>query len=271
MSLKKNVLANFAGSAWSALMGLAFIPLYIQYLGMESYGLIGLFAVMQAWLVLLDMGMTPTLSREMARFTAGAHTPLSIRDLLRSVEIICFGIAILIGMGVWGASAWLGGNWLRSEKLPVEEVVQAISVMGFVVALRFVEGLYHGAIVGLQRQVLFNAVNAFLATLRGLGAVAVLAFVSPTIGAFFLWQGVLSVASVAIFATVVYRTLPSAGGRARFSRPALEGIWRFSAGMLAITFLSFLLMQTDKVLLSRLLSLEAFGTCGRRLLDATAM
>jgi hypothetical protein len=40
------------------------------------------------WLGLLDLGMTPTLSREMARFTGGAHTADSIRTLLRTIEII---------------------------------------------------------------------------------------------------------------------------------------------------------------------------------------
>ena len=40
MSLKKNILANCLGQGWSAVMGLAFIPLYIRYLGMEAYGLI---------------------------------------------------------------------------------------------------------------------------------------------------------------------------------------------------------------------------------------
>ena len=66
-------------------MGVVFVPVYIHYLGIESYGLIGLFALLQAWLTLLDMGMTPTLSREMARFTGGSSDGQSLRDLLRSV------------------------------------------------------------------------------------------------------------------------------------------------------------------------------------------
>ena len=94
MALKRNLLANYLGQAWAALMGLAFVPLYIKYLGIEAYGLIGLFAVLQAWLSLLDMGMTPTLGREMARFTGGIHSNESIRDLLRSIEIIAVGVEI---------------------------------------------------------------------------------------------------------------------------------------------------------------------------------
>ncbi|MHC4521753.1 MAG: polysaccharide biosynthesis protein, partial [Planctomycetota bacterium] len=88
-------------------MALAFIPLYIRYLGMEAYGLIGLFAMLQAWLTLLDMGMAPTLSREMARFGGGSHSVQSIRDLLRSIEIIALIIAGLIALGIWAASRWL--------------------------------------------------------------------------------------------------------------------------------------------------------------------
>ena len=42
---KRNVLANFAGRAWSALMALAFLPLYIRFLGIESYGLVGIFGL----------------------------------------------------------------------------------------------------------------------------------------------------------------------------------------------------------------------------------
>ena len=135
MSLKKNVVANYLGQGWSGLIGLAFVPLYIKYLGIEAYGLIGIFALLQAWLTLLDMGLTPTLNREMARFTAGAHTPQSIRDLLHSLEIICFGAAVLIGLLIWAVSGWLASDWLRADKLPVETVSQAIAIMGGVAAL----------------------------------------------------------------------------------------------------------------------------------------
>lgn len=259
MSLKKNVIANYLGQGWTGLIGLAFVPLYIKYLGIEAYGLIGIFVLLQAWLMLLDMGMTPTLNREMARFTAGAHTPQSIRDLLRSLEIIAFGIAALIGLLIWSASGWLAVDWLRVEKLSVEAVAQAIAIMGIVAALRFVEGIYRGAILGLQRQVFFNAVNAFLATARAGGAVLVLAWISPTIEAYFIWQGIVSVVSVAVLAVAAHRSLPTAPEPPRFSQKSLYEIRHFAGGLMATTFLALLLTQVDKVLLSRLLSLEDFG------------
>lgn len=259
MSLRRNVIANFVGQGTRAVMGFAFIPVYVKYLGIESYGLIGIFGVIQAWLVLLDLGMRPALGREMARFSAGAHSALSIRTLLRSVEWVGLLVATLLAAGVWLASGWLSTSWVSASSLPPAAIAQAFTVMGGVSALRFVENIYVSSIVGLQRQVLENTVTSFFAILRGVGAIGVLAWVSPTIEAFFVWQGIVSLATVAVFSAAVYATLPATTEPVRLSWPALRGVSRFASGMLAISVLTLLLTQTDKVLLSRLLSLEAFG------------
>jgi O-antigen/teichoic acid export membrane protein len=259
MSLKKNIVANYFGQGWQALMGIAFVPLYIKYLGMESYGLIGIFAILQAWLVLLDMGMKPALGREMARFTGGAHNAQSIRDLLRSVELIGAAVAGTITLCIWAASGWAATHWVTEKHLRVEAVAHAFAAMGLVTALRFMQDIYVSCCIGLQRQVEQNVVTGITSTVRGIGAVALLAWVSPTIEAFFLWQALLSVITVAIFAGIVYRALPPAPQPARFSVPALVNIWRFAGGIVTITLLSLLLTQIDKILLSRLLTLEMFG------------
>jgi O-antigen/teichoic acid export membrane protein len=259
MALKRNLIANYLGQGWTALMGLAFIPLYIKYLGIEAYGLIGLFGLIQAWLSLLDMGMTPALGREMARFTGGSHNAQSIRDLLRSIEIIALGLALLFVGGVALGANWIATSWLKADALPTAVVAQAFTIMGGVSALRFVEGVYRSAIVGLQRQMLFNAVSSAMATVRGLGAIWVLAWLSPTIKAFFLWQGLVSIATLAILATATYATLPRGDRGGQFAIEALRGVWRFAGGMVLITLLALLLTQVDKILLTKLLPLAEFG------------
>lgn len=252
-------------------MSLAFVPLYIKYLGIEAYGLIGIFVMLQTWMSLLDMGMKPALGREMARFTGGAHDAQSIWDLLRSIEIISVGIALLVVFCIWAVSDWLATDWVQVEHMPVDVTAQAFALMGVVIALRFIENVYTNCMAGLQRQVLQNAVTSIMATLRGLGAVVVLIWISPTITAFFIWQGLLSLVTAVVFMVVVYSILPQLSRAARFSVPALLNVWRFAAGMLGITVLSLLLTQIDKILLSRLLSLEAFGYYALASLTAGAL
>ncbi len=257
--LKRNLIANYLGQGWRALMSVAFIPLYVKYLGIEAYGLIGIYAMLQAWLVMFDMGMRPTLNREMARFTGDAHNAQSIRDLLRTIEIISIGVALVVALGIWAASDWLATDWLKVESLSSVVVAQAFVVMGLVTGLSFVKSVYVSSIAGLQKQVLQNIITSVMATAESVGAVAILAWVSPTLEAFFLWQAVISIIMLVWLCIAVYRALPRTKRRARFSPLELMKIWRFAAGMLGITFLALLLSQVDKILLSKLLSLEAFG------------
>jgi O-antigen/teichoic acid export membrane protein len=53
--------------------------------------------------------------------------------------------------------------------------------------------------------------------------------------------------------------LPKAERIAYFDKQLLYSIWRFAAGMTAISAITLLLTQLDKILLSTLLSLEMFG------------
>jgi O-antigen/teichoic acid export membrane protein len=244
---------------WVTLIGFAFVPVYIRSLGIEVYGLIGLFTLLQALLPLLDMGMSPALSREMARLRAGTIEPDRIRDLLRSMEGPFVLLAAVVAFALWSSSGWLASRWLDTGHVPKDVVAQAIGIMGILVALRVVETIYSGSLSGLQRQMTLSTVNAVFATVRGVGAAAVLIFVSPSIAAFFLWQTLVSVISLCTMAALLYRALPAGQRSGKFSLRALNEVRQFASGMAAIGILSLILTQVDKILLSRLLPLNEFG------------
>jgi O-antigen/teichoic acid export membrane protein len=257
--VKRNIIANYVGSAWSALMSVAFVPVYIRYIGIEAYGLIGLFTLIQSWLVLLDVGLTPTLSREMARFEAGVHTVQSISNLLKSIERVYLVVAAVLATTIITVSPWIAKNWIRADKLDTATIRHALAITGFVVALRWLTGLYRGALIGLQHQVWLSFCGALFSTLRGLGAIGVLIWISPTITAFFVYQGVLAAVEAIVLAVHIRRVLPTPPAVAQFSWMELRKVSNFAAGMATITLLSILLMQVDKLVLSRMLTLKDFG------------
>jgi O-antigen/teichoic acid export membrane protein len=259
MSLKRNVIANYLGQGWSALMGIAFVPLYVAAMGVETYGLIGVFSVLQACMALLDMGLTPTLNREMARLRAGAHTPQSIRDLLRSLEFIYVSLALTLISVILVCATWLAGGWLRAERLPLAIVTQSIQIMGFVLATRWLEQVYRGALQGMEDQVWLNVIQALLATLRWGGAYLLVTYVWPSIIGFFAWQSCVSVLTTFVLVQRTYRRLPKPERRASFNLTALTQIRSFASSMFLGAVLSLLLTQADKVIVSKLLPLEQFG------------
>jgi O-antigen/teichoic acid export membrane protein len=259
MALKRNLIANYLGQGWAAIINLAFVPLYIKYLGVEVYGLIGLFLVLQTSLSLVDMGMTQVLGREMARFVAGARSTQSIRDLLRSIEVITIGIAVLIASGIALSANWIAISWLQVESLSVYDAAKALILIGLVTAIRFMENIYHSSIIGLQRHIIYNVVSSVMATLRGLGAVGLLVWISASIEIFFIWQGIVSIATLIILMITTYKSLPRVERAGKFSMVALRNIWKFAGGIVTITLLSLLLTQVDKILLSKLISLKEYG------------
>jgi len=240
-------------------MGLVFVPLYIHFLGIEAYGLIGIFATLLAIFGLLDMGLSNTLSREMARLSVQDGKAQEMRDLLRTLEIPYWAVGLLISVIVIVLSPFIAHRWVNAENLSPNTVQTAIMIMGLAVAFQWPIGLYSGGLMGLQRQVLLNGINVVMATFRGVGAVLVLWLVSPTIDAFFSWQIVVSVVHIGLIVFFLWRSLPDAAEPPRFRRELLLNIWRFAAGMTGITVLVTILMQLDKVILSRMLSLEMFG------------
>ena len=240
-------------------MAVAFLPKYFQYLGVEAYGLVGVFAVVQAIIAILDMGMSPTLNREMARFEVGQHRPEGIRNLLRSLEIICYLLALGSVLIVWLCGDYLAHGWLKAEHLSAEEVSKALVLMSIVAALRLCEGIYCGALFGLEQQVWYNFTYSVLSTLRYFGALAVLSLYSATIESFFMWQIVVSLLSLMVLAARVHHSLPKVMTPTKFSMRAILEIWKFAGGMMGIAFVTMLFLQLDKVLLSRLVSLSDLG------------
>jgi len=256
---KRNLIANFAGKGWSALMGIVFIPLYIKLMGIESYGLVGFFTTLQAVFVLLDLGLTTTLNREIARYSASPDKLQDMHNLVRTLELVYWGLAFCIGMLVLVLSPFLSHEWVKADTLPVDVIQRATMLMGLVLAFQWPLGFYSGGLLGLQKQVLFNILNAIWYTLRFAGGTLILWLISPTILVFFEWQILVSVFSTGMMAMALWRSLPASNERGQFRTSILRSVWRFAAGISGISVAVLLLTQLDKIILSKMLSLELFG------------
>src|SRR5581483_4285866 len=157
--LKINVIANFGSSLFVGLMNLVFVPLYIRFMGIESYGLVGIFSTLLSLFALLDMGLGATLNREMARLGAQKNKTVVMRDLLRTLEIPYWLVALLIGVVVAVLSPVLAYHWFNPKSLSPETVQRAVLYMGIAIALQWPFSFYSGGLSGRQQQVLLGLLN----------------------------------------------------------------------------------------------------------------
>lgn len=257
--LGKNISANLLSNMWLTALLLFLTPLYIRFLGVESYGLIGFYLSWTTILGILDTGISATAVREIAWLSARPEEKKKIPVLLRSLEAVYWGIVLIVGVGFLAGAWFFGAQWLQAKELSPEIVRDTMLLMAVSLVVQVPSGLYVGGLMGLQRQVECSGLLALFGTLRGLGAVLVLWLISPDIRTFFLWQILASGLQTGGIRWALWRRIHVDKHRARFSLDILSSVKGFASGMMLITFLSLVITQADKMILSRVASLEVLG------------
>ena len=263
MSLKKNILASYASQIYVTLIGIVMVPIYVKYMGVEAYGLVGIFAMLQALFQLLDIGLTPTMARETARFNGGATEALSLRRLLRMLECVFVGVAVVGATLLAGGADIIAVRWLKVEHLPQGEVAHAIQLMALIVAVRWVCGLYRGAINGFERQVWLGGFNATIATARFVMVIPMFIYVGTSPTHFFVFQLLVATAELIWLAAKTYSLLPRIGevskAMAQWDWKPLRSLLGFALSISATNLAWVLVTQTDKLVLSNLLPLTEYA------------
>ena len=256
--VRVNFFANVAGRGWAALVSFALVPVYLWFLGIEAYGLIGLYATLFSFMALLDFGLGTTLNRELARYSTQTESARPMRDLVRTMELAYWVVGIAAGLAIAWLAPAIAPHWIKPDQLTRDTVEAALQLMGIAIACQWPLGLYAGGLMGLQRQVTLNVISAAAVTVRGVGAVLVLWQVAATVEAFLAWQILASLSETAVTAIALWRALP-AGAPGRFNLATMLGSWKFTASVSAISVLSVIVTQLDKIILSGLLPLAGFG------------
>lgn len=257
--LSHNIAANIAGNFVAAAASLLAVPFYANMLGIESFGLIGFYMTLTMLISIFDMGLSTTLNREMARLQASGGDGNRMRDMFRTLEMLYFAIAVVVGSVLALCSGWIAAHWLKLDALSTEDATRALRLMTASLCLQWLTVLYTSGMLGLQRQVRLNVLLIVFTLVRVLGALALLRYVGARIDYFFLW----SLLAYGVYAFVLRGSclvyIPAGSRGARFDRSALNEIKHFAAGMAGVSIFGLLLSQCDKIILTRIVPLEVFG------------
>ena len=255
-SFRANIVANLGGAAWIAGLTIAITPLQIRLLGIEAYGLVALISVLQIAVAVLDLGLSATVTRQIA--ADAPHRNKSSLDLIDTASTVYWLIALLIAAAIYAGAPVLAANWFRGATLSQTEVTQGIQLIAAYVALRWPVAFYAGVLSGVQRMDVLNVIKAGSVTLR-LGGGLVLLLIFPSLMAFLSWFVASAMLELLGYAIACYRLLPGMSMQPRFSLATVRQVWRFSAAMNLIAIISVFLTQTDRFVVGTLLGLEALG------------
>ncbi|HEV3312152.1 MAG TPA: hypothetical protein VG815_16705 [Chloroflexota bacterium] len=258
VALRANIVSNLATNVWAAVAAIGAVPFYIRFLGITEFGLVAFYSTLQALFVLLDAGLSTSLNRSLSSLSVQKDSGQEMRDTVRSLEVPYWGIAGAIAAVSFLFSSF-ATDWFHGSGVPRGSLGVIVLLMGLAAALQFPFALYSGGLLGLQRQVLLNAVVAIFVGLRTVGAVAVLWLVSPTLEAFFVWQAALSLAQSVVTGIALWRELPEGARPARIRFTVLRRVMGFAAAMSVIGAQSIVLTQGPRLLMSRIMDLTHYA------------
>jgi O-antigen/teichoic acid export membrane protein len=257
--LKQNIASNLIAKLWISASRFLMIPIYIKFIGVEAYGLIGIYESLMSLTALLDMGFSSALTRELAYISVLEDKAQESGNLVRSLEVIYWIIAVLIILVTFGLSSPFIDYWINTKGISRDIIGSSTIFMGLTIAFRFPFFLYYGGLLGLQKQFLVNSIVTVLDSLRVIGIILIFWLASPTIQSFFIWQSFISLLQTFVTAIFLWKSLPKTFVKSNFDIKSLQKISKFATGMIRFSISGAILLQMDNIVLSKILTLESFG------------
>ena len=260
-SVYRNIVANYVGNIVTAILSFLFVPVYVRYLGVSTYGIIGFFATVQVLFSFLDMGIGMAINREMARHYYDVGKATYLRNLSQTLQVVYWSIGFIIGAVLLSGSSFLSANWFRETQLPRQDILNAFLILSLTIAFRWPYSLYSSGLRGMQRQVVLNIHDLCWNLTRTIGSWLVLKYISNTLPAFLWFQfGVTFFQTLGGLVMLWYFMPKSTGPRLLFfDKGVLKNIGRYAAGMGIAAILAQLVAQMDKLIVSKMVSDTEFG------------
>lgn len=257
-SARTRAASNLATNVYTVIVGIVFVPIYINYLGVEAYGIIGAFTGLTAFVWLFDLGIATNINREMAGFH-DSNNRQQILDLKKTLEVSVYIISAAIFVALLGFVYLIAHYWFNTERFTPAFMLSVMAILAFSLALQFPTSFYLNGLMGLRQQVAINIVGITYNTTRCVGAVVAILIFEDKIRSFLIFQASAAVINLLLLRLLFEYSTGIEGYKPKVDFLLLKRIRQFASELFANNLVTILLTQADKVVLSRMLSLEQFG------------
>jgi O-antigen/teichoic acid export membrane protein len=258
--LTKNILWNLAGQAVLLLLGLLAVRLVFKQLGADAFGVILFAQTTSAVLVaLMDLGISSAIVREVA-----AHFEADrayIIDLLRTSTLMYWSGYLILVIAVFLLAPLLATHWLNLRTIDASSAARLVWILAAGALLALPRSLYGSLFRGLQEMSVNNLIEVGALALQQLGIIAILALGGGLVRVA-VWFSASYALSVAAYVVVGLRFVPWRALLPGYAAHVVRRNAGYSGHMMANSALAIVHMQSDKLLVSKLMPIGSLGTYG---------
>ncbi|MBO8210390.1 oligosaccharide flippase family protein [Acinetobacter nosocomialis] len=252
------LISNYVTRIWGLFSVFLFIPIYIKYLGVESYAIIGFYALMLGIVSFADAGMSSAITKEFSKQSA-INEKYSILKIIEKKYIL---VCVAISLFVLFFSDVIAKHWLKSDNINIIDLANYVKLIGIGVSLQILSSLYFGGLFGLNKQFEANSIQFLWSLSKSALVVPLLILIKPSLTIFLFWQVFCNLVYILILRFYLMKIiiLEAKGSILTLIINKLpKDIIQYIGGMTIIAVIASINSQIDKIMASTYLSLKVFG------------
>lgn len=257
--MNRNIVYNYISQIYLGIVGVVFLPMYVHRLGEAAFGIVALNTMIQSCFSLLDIGMSQTLARETTLYRNKSQTLYEFMVFFRPLQLISTMIALIGGGIFYFLSSDIATRWINVGSLNVAEVVLCLQITAVTISLRWLSALNKGVIFGAEEFVWNSKQSIFISTIRYVGVIVSMSLWGDTLLVFFIHQLVVVIIEFFIIKNKVKKLIPACKETIPISFDNVKSRLVFAVPVALSAILWIGISQIDKVILSRTLSIDAYG------------
>jgi O-antigen/teichoic acid export membrane protein len=254
-TLIRNTMFNFIGQASPVIVAVFAIPVLINRLGADRFGVLTLAWMVIGYFSLFDFGLGRALTKMVAqKIGEGNHQELPA--LIWTALFVMSGLGLIGGMVSGMITPWLVRDILKIPAPLHTETIRTFFLLAASIPIVIITTGLRGVLEAQQRFGLVNAVRVPLGIFTFLGPLLVLPFsqeLTPIVGA---------LAFIRLLAGIVYfllclRTVPRLGEGITFQSGMLRPLISFGGWMTITNIVGPLMIYLDRFLIGALISIAS--------------
>jgi O-antigen/teichoic acid export membrane protein len=257
--VKSNILkisSNYLARLWGIVSVFVFIPLYIKYLGVESYAVIGFYSLLLGITGFIDSGMSSAVLKEFSIENTSNYKYSILTSIEKKYIIICFILIIIFIVN----SNFISNSWLTSEFISSSRLQYYIVLISIGICLQLLSSLYYGAFFGLNEQVRANMYQIIWSVSKSLLVIIYFIFFNANLEIYFWWQIICNLLYLIILRYSIIKKLEEPNGKLNIIIKKIpKHILSYIINVTFIAILTSLNGYADKLIASSLFTLSVFG------------
>lgn len=156
MSIAKHTALNLLGTAVPILVALASIPVYINLIGEQRYGMLSIAWVLLGYFGVFDLGIGRAAAQRIASL-GNAHTQRS--HCFWTALAMNGALGVLGGLLIWPAAYYFFAHQFQIDSALQPEVLRALPWLMLALPLATINGVLSGSLQGVERFFQLNVIN----------------------------------------------------------------------------------------------------------------